>query len=119
MELHKLKILQRQSCTRNHSIAVTGARVRTRATKVRPSIPASCEHCFVRTEAMKGTIFHVKCNDTDALAILHDKIKRKVFDEKVGIVTQGLAVEGVKQRMTSTVSRSSTAIGLSALPVLE
>jgi hypothetical protein len=69
--------------------------VRARAAKVSPSVPASCKHCFVRTEAVEGTIFHIEGNYTDTLAILHYKVERKEFDEKVRIVTQGLAIEGM------------------------
>jgi len=96
MELHEFKILQWQPCTRNHSITIARARVGARATKVRPSIPASCEYRLVRAEAVEGTIFHVERNNADAFAILHYEVERKVFDEKVGIVTQRLAIEGVQ-----------------------
>jgi hypothetical protein len=95
MELHKFKILQRQPCTRDHSIPVARACVRARAAKVSPSITASCEHCSVRAEAVEGAILHVEGNNTDTLAILHYKVERKVFDEEVRIVTQRLTVEGV------------------------
>jgi hypothetical protein len=50
----------------------------------------------VRAEAVEGTIFHVERNNADAFAILHYKVERKVFDEKVGIVPQRLAIEGVQ-----------------------
>jgi len=69
--------------------------VRARAAKVSPSVPASCKHCFVRTEAVEGSIFHIESNHTDTLAILHYKVERKEFDEKVRIVAQGLAIEGM------------------------
>jgi hypothetical protein len=95
MELHEFKVLQWQACACNHSITVARACVRARAAKVSPSVPASCKHRFVRTEAVEGTIFHVEGNYTDTLAILHDKVERKEFDEKVRIVTQGLAIEGM------------------------
>jgi hypothetical protein len=49
----------------------------------------------VRTEAVERSIFHVEGNHTDTLAILHYKVERKEFDEKVRIVTQGLAIEGM------------------------
>ncbi len=119
MKLHEFKILQRQPCTRNHSITIARARVRARAAKVSPSISASGKDGFVCTEAVEGTIFHVEGNNTDALAILHYKVERKVFDEKVRIVTQGLAIEGMQQCMTSTVSRSGAAVSLSTLSVLQ
>lgn len=96
MELHELKILQWQACTGNHSITIARACVRARATEIRPPITASCEYRLVRTESVQSTIFHVEGNYADTLAILHYEIERKVFDEKVGIVTQRLAIEGVQ-----------------------
>jgi hypothetical protein len=93
MELHEFEVLQRQACACNHSITIARACVRARAAKVSPSVPASCKHCFVRTEAVEGTIFHVEGNYTDTLAILHYKVERKEFDEKVRVVTQGLAIK--------------------------
>lgn len=95
MELHELKILQWQACAGNHRITIASARMRARATEVRPPITASCEYCLMRTESVEGTIFHVERNYADALAVLHYEIERKEFDEKVGIVTQRLAIEGV------------------------
>ena len=92
MELHEFLVLQRKACACNHSITITRACVRARAAKVSSSVPASCKHCFVRTEAVEGTIFHVKGNYTDTLAVLHYKVERKEFDEKVRIVSQGLAI---------------------------
>jgi hypothetical protein len=95
MELHELKILQWQACAGNHSITIARARMRAGATEVRPPITTSCEYCLVRTESVESTIFHVERNYADTLAVLHYEIERKVFDEKVGIVAQGLAIEGV------------------------
>jgi hypothetical protein len=42
----------------------------------------------VGTEAMKGTVFHAESNYTDTLAILHDQVKGKIFNEKIGVVSQ-------------------------------
>ena len=95
MELDEFKVLQRQACPCNHSITIARACVRARAAEVSSSVPASCKHCFVRTETVEGTIFHVEGNYTDTLTILHYKVERKEFDEKVRIVTQGLAIEGM------------------------
>jgi hypothetical protein len=119
MELYEFKILQWQPCARNHGITVARACVCARAAEVSAPVPARCEHRFVRTEAVKGTIFHIECNNTYTLAILHDEIKCKKFDKKVGVVAQGLTIESMQQRMASAVRCSSTAVGLSAFAILE
>lgn len=73
----------------------------------------------MRTEAVKGTIFHVECNYADTLTVLHDEIQCKIFDEKVGVVTQRLTIEGVQQCVASAISGSSAAVGLSTFAILE
>jgi hypothetical protein len=50
---------------------------------------------------------------------LHYQVEGEVFDEVICAVAEGLAIEGVKNRMASTVSSSSAAVSLSALAVFE
>ena len=90
-----------------------------RAAEVSAPVPARCKHRFVRTEAVKGAVFHVESNHADTLAILHDEIECKIFDEKVGVVTQRLAIKSVQQCVTSAVRCSSAAVRLSTFAVLE
>lgn len=91
----------------------------TRAAEVGTTVATSSEDSLVAAEPVKGTIFHVKGNDTNTFAVLHDQVEGEVFDEEVGIVAEGLAIEGVENGMTSTVSSSSAAVGLTTLAVLE
>jgi hypothetical protein len=119
VELDELQVLKGQAGTGNHSVTVTGTCVRTSATEVGTSITARCENRIVRTEAVEGAVLHVHSDDTDRLAILHDEIKSKVLDEEVGIVAQGLAIEGVEDSVASTVGGGGAAVGLSTLAVLE
>jgi hypothetical protein len=118
MELHEFQILQRKSGANNHGIAVSGASVGTRAAKVRPPIPASRQHSLVSSESVKGSILHVEGNNADTFTVLHDQIQSKVFDEKVGVVAERLAVEGVQKGVTSAIRGGSTTICLSALAEL-
>jgi hypothetical protein len=119
MELHEFHILQRKSSADNHRIAISRAGVRTRATEVRPPIPSSRQHRLVCSESVKFSVFHVEGNDAQTFAILHDDVQSKIFDEKVGVVTERLTVEGEQKCMASTIRSSSTSIRLPALPVLQ
>ena len=118
MELNEFRILQRKTRTGNHSVTVTRAGVCTRTAKVSSSITTSSQDGLVGPEAVEGTIFHVECNDTNTLAILHDQVESKVFDEEVGVMAERLAIEGVEQGMTGTVSGSRTAVCLTAFAIL-
>ena len=88
MELHKLEVLEGQTGTCDHGIAVTRARVGARAAKVRAAISTRCEYGLVGAEAVEGAVLHADRNDTDTLAILHDEVERKIFNEEVGVVAQ-------------------------------
>lgn len=68
----------------------------TRAAKVSSSIATGSQDSLVSSEAVEGAIFHVECNDTNTLAVLHDQVKSKVLDEEVGVMAERLAVEGMK-----------------------
>ena len=92
--------------------------MRTRAAEVCTAVTAGSEHCLVRAESVQCAVLHVQRHDANTLAIFHDQIKREVFDEEVGVVTEGLAVERVEESVASTVCRSRAAVGLSTLAVL-
>jgi len=77
--------------------------VGTRAAKVRTPITSGRQDSLVRPESVKSAVLHVEGNDTNALTVLHDQIKGKVFNEEVGVVAERLAVESVQQGMTGTV----------------
>ena len=73
----------------------------------------------MRTETVERAVFHVQSHDTDALAALHDEVKGEVLDEEVGVVTEGLAVEGVEERVAGTIGGGGAAVGLATLAELE
>jgi ribosomal protein S6E (S10) len=68
---------------------------------------------------MERSVFHVERDHTDTLAVLHEQIERKVFDEKVGVVSEGLSVQSVQDGVTCSISGGGTSVGLSTLAVLE
>jgi hypothetical protein len=90
-----------------------------RAAEIRPSISTGSQNSLVRPESVQGAIFHVERDDANALAILHDQIEGEVFDEEIGVVTKGLAVECVKNGMACAIRGSRASIGLAALAKLE
>jgi hypothetical protein len=73
----------------------------------------------VSPEAMERTIFHVERNDTNTLAILHDQVQGKVFNEEVCVVSERLAIKGVEESMAGTVSSCSATVCLTALAILQ
>lgn len=73
----------------------------------------------MRTESVQRAILHVHRNHTDALAILHEQVEGKVLDEKVGVVTQRLTVQGVQDGVTGTIGSGGASVSLTALAVLE
>jgi hypothetical protein len=119
MELHEFQILQRKTGAGSHRIAVARTSVGTRAAEVCAPVAASRQHSLVCSESVEGPVLHVYGDDANTFTVLHDQIKCKIFDEKVGIVAEGLAVEGVQQGMTSAIRGGSTSICLSALSVLQ
>jgi hypothetical protein len=119
MELNKLQILKWKARSCDHGIAVTRAGVRTGTAEVCTAISTSSENGIVRSEPMEGTIFHVQSDDTDTLSFVHNEIKRKIFNEEIGVVSQRLAIKSMKDGMPCSIGSRSTAIGLSTFPVLE
>ncbi len=73
----------------------------------------------MRTEPVQGAVLHVARHDTDTLAVFHDQIERKVLNEEVCVVPEGLAVERVEEGVAGTVGRSSATVCLTALAELE
>lgn len=67
---------------------------------------------------MQRSILHVESEHTDTFAVLHQEVERKVLDEKVCVVAERLAVEGMKDGVTRSVGGGSTSVGLSSLSVL-
>jgi hypothetical protein len=68
---------------------------------------------------MQCSVFHVQSDDTDTLAILHEQVERKVFDEEVGVVSKRLTVQGVENGVTRSIGGGGTSVCLTTLAVLE
>ena len=118
MELNEFKILQRKAGTRDHRVTVTGASMCTGAAEVRSSVPTRRENGLVRAEAVEGAVLEVEGDHTHTLAVLHDEIERKILDEEVGVVAEGLAVEGMEEGVTGTVGGGGATVRLTTLAVL-
>lgn len=70
-------------------------------------------------EAVERTVFHVERNDTNTLAILHDQVQGKVFNEEIRVVSQRLAVKGVEESVASTVSSRGATVRLTTFAILQ
>lgn len=119
VELNKLQILQRQPGTRDHGVSVTGTCVGGSTRKVGTAVTTGRQDGVVRSESMERSVFHVERDHTDTLAILHEQVERKVFDEEVGVVSEGLTVKGVQDGVTCSIGSGGTSVGLSTLAILE
>ena len=93
--------------------------MRASAAEVGTAVSASSKDGLVCAESVESAILHVEGDDTNTLTILHDQIQSEVFDEKVGVVSERLTVEGMQQSMPSSVSSSSTTVCLTTLSVFE
>ena len=93
--------------------------MRTRAAEVCTAVTAGSEHCLVRAESVQCAVLHVQRHDANTFAVFHDQIEREVFNEEVSVVTEGLAVEGVKEGVAGTVGRGGATVSLATLAELE
>lgn len=117
VELDELEILVWQTSTGDHGHAVTGTRVCGGAAEVCSSVATGGQNRVVREESVQSTILLVVGQDAAALAVLHDQVDDEVLDEVVGVVSQGLAVQGVQQGVAGSISGSTASVGLSTLAV--
>lgn len=53
------------------------------------------------------------------MTYVHDKIKSKVLNEEVGVVSQGLSIECVQDSMTSSISSSGASVCLATFAVFQ
>lgn len=74
---------------------------------------------LVTPESVQCSVLHVERDDTDTFAILHEKVEGKVFNEEVGVVSEGLTVKGVEDGVTGSIGSGGASIGLSTLSELE
>ena len=112
VELHELHVLQRQARAKRHGVAIAGAGVRRGGRKIGPAIAACGKNGLAATEAMQRSIIHLERNHAEAAAIFaHHQIDGEVFDEKLGLRAQGLAIERVQDGMARTVGSGAGALG--------
>jgi hypothetical protein len=87
VELNKFQILQRKASTSNHCITITRTRVRTRAAEIGTTVTTGCEDRLMGPETVQCTVLHIERNDSNTLAILHNQVQSKVFDEEIRVVS--------------------------------
>ena len=119
MELDELEILVGETGTGNHGHTVTSASMGGSTGEVGSSVTTSGEDGVVGKESVQGTVLLVVGEDTAALAILHDQVEGEVFDEVVGLVAEGLAIEGVEEGVAGSVSSSAASVRLATLAELQ
>ena len=86
MELHEFQILEGETCSRDHGIAVARASVGASAAKVSASVSTGSENRLVGAESMQGAVLHVQRDNSNTLPFVHDQVQSKVLDEEVGVV---------------------------------
>jgi len=115
VELDELEILTGQASANGHTITVTGASVSRSGGEVGTAIAASGQHGLVRTESVDLAVLEAEGHNATALAVLHDQVKGEVLNEEGTVVPHGLAVEGVQESVTSTISDGAAPVGLATL----
>lgn len=118
MELNELEILVGKSCTGDHGHTVTSTSVCRGTREVGTAVATSGEDSVVGVESVDGSVFLVVSNDTLADTVLHDQVSRKVLDEVVGVVSEGLAVKSVQKSVTSPVGSGTAPVCLTTLAEL-
>lgn len=93
--------------------------MRGRAREVGTSVATGGEHRVLGVEAMQRPVLETERDHPATLAVLHQQVKRKVFDEVIAVVAQWLAVERVQQGMTGSVGHTTTSVSLTTFAELE
>ncbi len=62
-------------------------------------------------EAVDRAVGHVQGHDAPATAVFHDQVERKILDEELCVVLQGLLIEGVQDRVTGPVGSRTGPLG--------
>jgi hypothetical protein len=101
--------LQRKPRPRHHCVPVPRAGVRGSCREVSTSVAPRRQNCFMRAEAVDGTVLHVQRDHAPAGAVLiHDQVQGEELDEKLGVVAERLAVQGVQQSVPGSVGSAGT-----------
>ena len=103
VKLNELHILQRQSGTQHHRVAVAGARVCRGTGEERPPVTTGGENDAPGTKTVNRAFCHVDRNDAATLTVFHDQVDRKILDIEGRIVFQGLLVQRMQHRMPGSV----------------
>src|ERR1700683_2086989 len=64
----------------------------------------------MRPKPVQSAIGHVERHHAPALTIVHDDVDREVFDEKTGLMFQGLLIQRMQHGMTGTIGRGAGAL---------
>merc|ERR1711865_852590 len=69
---------------------------------------------------MNGAVFHVKRHHAHTvIRVIHDKIQRKILNEKVAVKTKRAAVKSVEQSVACAVGSTCAAVCLRSFAVVE
>jgi len=111
VELHEFHVLQRQAGAQHHGIAVAGAGMRRGAREEGAAIAAGCQDRFLRTETVQRAVIEFPGRHAAADAFLiHDQVKRDIFDEELGLFAHALAVQCVEHGVAGPVSGRTGAL---------
>ena len=103
MELDEFHVLQGQPGAQHHGVAVAGADVRRRTGKVGASIAAGCQDNHLAAKTVQAAFVKIDGDDAAANAVFHDQVHGEEFDKELGVVLQGLLIEGVQHGMPRSV----------------
>merc|ERR1719443_960013 len=119
MELYKLRVLNAESSTSDHTTTITSASVSGGATLVSSTIAASGKDSLVGSHSVDGSISHVVShNSLDSSIISLDEVHSEVLDEEDSVITESTSHQGVEHRVTSSVSHTAASVGLSTLTIV-
>mmetsp|Transcript_21345 Transcript_21345/g.52551 ORF Transcript_21345/g.52551 Transcript_21345/m.52551 type:complete len:368 (+) Transcript_21345:832-1935(+) len=121
VELHELEVLLRQPRAGDHGVAVAGAGVGGGGGEVAAAVAAGREDGGVRAEAVESAVLEAQREHAEAFAGggVNEEVEGKVFDEEVGVVLEGLPVEGVEERVAGAVGGGGAAVRLPAFSKVE
>ena len=117
VELHKFHILQRQTGAQRHAAAVTRAGVCRGAREIGATVTTRGEDHEMRAESVDRAFGEIERDDATALAVFHDEVDRKIFDEEFRFVFDRLLVERVQHRVPGAICGGASALR-NALAVL-
>ena len=111
MELDELHILQGQARAQYHGIAVPGAGMSRGAGEVCAAVAAGGQDNGVGAETVQVALLQVPGQHAAADTFLvHDQVDGKIFDEELGVMLQGLLVQGVQDGVAGAVRGGAGAL---------